>query len=130
VAIYQRSDSFEPAAIAGRHANLGRSVAVLCAAYTQSATNGAADASRGRLDATALASLGRSASNPPYGVVGAAPSDSLVDVANSGSHELRVHAIDGKLSRAVGRQGDGPGEFTVVRDDAGGQFLVVAARTP
>ncbi|HYW07328.1 MAG TPA: hypothetical protein VE913_10250, partial [Longimicrobium sp.] len=37
--------------------------------------------------------------------------DGRIVIASAGSHELRIHAADGRLMRGVGREGKGPGEF-------------------
>jgi hypothetical protein len=37
--------------------------------------------------------------------------DGRIAIASAGSHDLRIHAADGRLLRRVGREGEGPGEF-------------------
>ncbi len=41
--------------------------------------------------------------------------DGSIVIANSGSAELRVYAPDGRWVRSIGREGDGPGEFRILR---------------
>ena len=48
---------------------------------------------------------------PLYQVRGAARLSTGYLVANSGEHELRLYAPDGRLLSKLGRQGSGPGEF-------------------
>jgi hypothetical protein len=42
-------------------------------------------------------------------------SDGRIVIANSGSAELRVYGPDGRWLRSIGREGDGPGEFRLLR---------------
>ena len=51
-------------------------------------------------------------------------SDGRIVIANSGSAELRVYGPDGRWSRSIGREGDGPGEFRLL-----GSFQLVAPDT-
>ncbi len=45
-------------------------------------------------------------------------SDGSFVVANSGSHEVRYYSPRGDFRTAIGREGEGPGEFTGIRDIA------------
>jgi hypothetical protein len=51
-------------------------------------------------------------------------SDGRIVLANSGSAELRVYGPDGRWLRSIGREGDGPGEFRLLRS-----FQLVAPDT-
>lgn len=47
-----------------------------------------------------------------YQVAGARPlSDGGIAVANGGSGEIRIYDAQGRFARAIGRKGEGPGEF-------------------
>jgi hypothetical protein len=66
-----------------------------------------------------------SSDHPFYNVVGATVVGDQVVVANGGSHELLFYGRDGRLVRAAGRQGAGPGEFKSINwiQEVGGHLF-------
>lgn len=93
-------------------------------AEAAAAAEGAETVSRADIPEWSLAStpsvrIGE-ADGPPenelFGVSGAAVlADARIVVANAGTQELRFFDADGELVRAVGRSGEGPGEFRFIR---------------
>jgi hypothetical protein len=72
-----------------------------------------------RLDAEPEVTIGEADGAAEYaldGVVGAARlSDGCIVIANFNTHDLRYYNARGRHVRTVGRRGDGPGEFRLVR---------------
>lgn len=72
-----------------------------------------------RVDAEPDVTIGEADGAPEYaldGVVGAVRlANGHIVIANFNTHDLRTYDADGRHLRTVGRRGDGPGEFRLVR---------------
>lgn len=70
---------------------------------------------RWQLSAEPSLEIGVVEGRPAYQLYGAISSvrldDGRIVVLNAGSHELRIYDADGRILGAVGREGEGPGEF-------------------
>lgn len=77
------------------------------------------DSSRWRIDPEPLVDLAATGSGPEHlfyradGVVRF--SDGSLAVADGGSHEIRFFSPEGRFRAKMGREGEGPGEFTGIR---------------
>lgn len=78
-----------------------------------------------------LAVTGRGPEHEFFRVTGAVRlADGRIVVANAGSHEVRSYSSDGAFLTAVGREGDGPGEFRNITevDRYAGDSVIVFSR--
>lgn len=77
------------------------------------------DSSRWRIDPEPMVDLAATGSGPEhlfYGADGVVRfSDGSLAVADGGSHEIRFFSPEGRFRAKMGREGEGPGEFTGIR---------------